>query len=292
MNLFFNDCSLNGQFESTESFGDYLREVFLPMADIIADKDDIGLLSSYTTYSCMVTKDASLNDLLYRNVNDPTLTSFKSKIAMLLAKEPFWNDNPQTNCSLMYKYPAEGIQEPNCFTEAIAMRAPMLSVEKDKDCKDELVFECFEGNYSVPLINIQRKKGLLKNYLKETKDLIYVIENYDYEISVDAIRKNDKCYARDDIESCDLNVSDLLKIVDSFHWVIDVVKNNQSNHYSKYLGDNIYEYRLGISSQREFRWFYTFNKSIKMMNAFIKKTQKTPQEEIERAKTIMREAGW
>ena len=241
MNLIFNDCSLNGQFESTETFTDYLIEGFFPMADII-DKKDIQLFSSYTTYDCKVTNNLSLGDLLYGSVNDTILTMLKTLI--LLMNPPYWNDNPQTNCSLMYKYPAEGIQEPNCFTEAIAMRAPMLSVENDKGCKDELVFECFEGGCSVPLIYIQRKRGLLKNYLKETKDLIYVIENYDYEISVDAIRKNDKCYARDDIESCDLNVSDLLKIVDSFHWVIDAVKNNQSNHYSKYLGDNIYEYRL------------------------------------------------
>lgn len=54
--------------------------------------------------------------------------------------------------------------------------------------------------------------------------------------------------------------------------------------YSKYIKDGIFELRIKFSSDisRIFYFFYVGDKAI-LTNGFIKKTQKTPQNEIEKA---------
>ena len=60
--------------------------------------------------------------------------------------------------------------------------------------------------------------------------------------------------------------------------------NNLREPYSKYISNGIFELRIKFSSDisRIFYFFYIGNKII-LTNGFIKKTQKTPQAEIEKA---------
>lgn len=55
--------------------------------------------------------------------------------------------------------------------------------------------------------------------------------------------------------------------------------------FSKYLGDEIFELRVNFSSDASrILYFFVTERKIVLTNGFIKKTQKTPQAEIEKAK--------
>ncbi|OOO00671.1 MAG: addiction module toxin RelE [Epulopiscium sp. Nele67-Bin004] len=66
--------------------------------------------------------------------------------------------------------------------------------------------------------------------------------------------------------------------------------NNLREPHSKYIEDGIFELRIKFSSDiaRIFYFFIVGNKII-LTNGFIKKQQKTPKREIERAKTYKKE---
>lgn len=55
-------------------------------------------------------------------------------------------------------------------------------------------------------------------------------------------------------------------------------------HYIKYIRDSIFEFRVSYGNN-EFRFFFIYNGNtiVVLLNCFKKKTQKTPQNEIEKA---------
>jgi len=61
-------------------------------------------------------------------------------------------------------------------------------------------------------------------------------------------------------------------------------------HYIKYIRDGIYEYRVNYGNN-EFRVFFIYdgNSIVVLFNGFKKKTQKTPQNEIEKALKLKNE---
>jgi phage-related protein len=62
------------------------------------------------------------------------------------------------------------------------------------------------------------------------------------------------------------------------------------SHFIKYIEDGIYEFRVNYGNN-EFRIFFIFDgeKLVILFNAFRKKTQKTPQKEIDKAKRLKKE---
>ncbi len=62
------------------------------------------------------------------------------------------------------------------------------------------------------------------------------------------------------------------------------------SHFIKYIEDEIYEFRVNYGSN-EFRIFFIYDgdKLVILFNAFRKKTQKTPQSEITKAKRLKKE---
>ncbi|MBQ6482336.1 MAG: type II toxin-antitoxin system RelE/ParE family toxin [Anaerolineaceae bacterium] len=61
--------------------------------------------------------------------------------------------------------------------------------------------------------------------------------------------------------------------------------NELREPYSKHLSDGIFELRAKVSSDiTRVLYFFYIDRRIILTNGFIKKTQKTPQNEIERAK--------
>lgn len=61
-------------------------------------------------------------------------------------------------------------------------------------------------------------------------------------------------------------------------------------HYIKYLEDGIYELRISLLNREvRFLFFYDGATLVVICNCFVKKTQKTPKQEIEKGKRIKKE---
>ncbi len=79
------------------------------------------------------------------------------------------------------------------------------------------------------------------------------------------------------------------KIQDRIFWTIRVIRDIQfvSEKYLKHIDDGIYEIRVS-SGNNIFRIFCFFDEGqlIIVLNGFQKKTQKTPTEEIDKAKKL------
>lgn len=62
------------------------------------------------------------------------------------------------------------------------------------------------------------------------------------------------------------------------------------HHYIKYVGDGIFELRITLPT-REARIFFMYDGDtmVVLFNCFVKKTQKTPKKEIEKANKLKRE---
>ncbi len=71
--------------------------------------------------------------------------------------------------------------------------------------------------------------------------------------------------------------------------IIDILEekgNYLRELYSKYLEDGIFEIRVKVGNNiSRVLYFFYFEKRIVITNGFIKKTQKTPKQEIKLAKT-------
>ena len=72
--------------------------------------------------------------------------------------------------------------------------------------------------------------------------------------------------------------------------VLETDGNNIREPYSKFLGDGIYEVRVQqVNNIARVLYFFVVNKKIILTNGFIKKTQKTPINEIKKAQVIKKE---
>ena len=66
--------------------------------------------------------------------------------------------------------------------------------------------------------------------------------------------------------------------------------NNIREPYSKFLGDGIYEVRVQqVNNIARVLYFFVVNKKIILTNGFIKKSQKTPKSQINKAKKFRSE---
>ena len=66
--------------------------------------------------------------------------------------------------------------------------------------------------------------------------------------------------------------------------------NNLREPYSKHLDDGIFELRAKVGSDiSRVLYFFYVDQRIIVTNGFVKKTQKTPKSEIEKAKEIRKE---
>lgn len=82
------------------------------------------------------------------------------------------------------------------------------------------------------------------------------------------------------------------KIQDRILWTIRIIRDIQlvPEKYLKYIEDAIYEIRVS-SGNNIFRIFCFFDEGqlVILLNGFQKKTQKTPSQEIERAKKLKKQ---
>jgi hypothetical protein len=72
--------------------------------------------------------------------------------------------------------------------------------------------------------------------------------------------------------------------------VLETDGNNIREPYSKFLGDGIYEVRVQQGNNiARILYFFVVNRKIILTNGFIKKSQKTPKSEINKAKKFRSE---
>lgn len=282
MDILLNELSIDGQFASDEEFAVYLREKLVSILQVI-DENDFYLLKKSDIYNCKITPDKTLLEILYQ-ANMPVFTVLKVYISQLCAEEPYWDDAAATDLKAGYCYQAKH-EEPNCFTEAIERKVPMLSFPHSG--YDDKKFVCAKNDEQVVVTNIQNIAGLLTACLeKQTLAIDYIIEKYPYSTEISLVRIDGKCYAKEALENNALTIGDFQKIVRDIERLIGDLRAGTKTDLWDSLGDGLFEFREKVSSDRIFRLFFIQDGGIQFLNGFIKKTMKTPSQEKDKAKEI------
>ncbi len=112
------------------------------------------------------------------------------------------------------------------------------------------------------------------------------ILNIEYEIEYVKIKNDDKPFEKFVLG---LNTKERAKIFETINYFLELKNNNLpiKEKLSKHIEDGIFELRTHLSD-RIARTLYFYIKGAKVIitHGFIKKTQKTPTKEIERAKVL------
>ena len=281
----FNDFSLAGQFVNLEGFIECLRNnlqsVFYMMED-----NDIELMKGYRTFERFITKDITLVDLMKEGGN-PVISVFMNFLIKLAFKEPYWDTDPRTDKSVEYEYSDKG-DEPNCITEAIERDLPLLSfIDKKTDFKNR--YQYVRNGQPGELANIVDSESFLIMLLKHSRSSIrYVMEHYPFKGSLLNVQNVEICTSNMELlEGTQITDEDIYKIIKNINNLISDKQTGTKSHWWDDLGDGLNEYRVSISAGREFRWFFIWGEKVRFLNSFIKKTQETPQRELDRARRLM-----
>lgn len=284
MEVILNDFSVAGQFASCDEFTDYILDEMTTVLDCMIEKR-IPFLKRQDFYSCRITEALSLNDILLR-ANDPAIAAIRKYISELAYHEPYWDKEILSKGDVKYKYPAEG-KEPNCFTEVIERNGALLSFPSKTYAAEHFI--CYRNEKMLSIFNIMGKRTFFNTYIKDNmEDIKYVLENYPYQISVTLAEIKGKCYAQEALLGNRLDITDIQNILLSISWMMDGMRNGVKNDYWDSLRDGIFEFRVRVSDNRIFRLLFFQDGGIVFLNGFIKKTQKTPPNEIEKALKIKR----
>lgn len=282
MEIILNDLSLDGQFRNFEEFEVYFENILKNILKIIAEKK-IPLYKMADLLQREVMPGITLHETLRCRTNIATATIFKQRISQIMGN-PYLEENIQTLEEVEYEYPVE-IEKPNCFTEAIERKSPMLSFPQEKYEAD--IFECKKSGNSIMLPNIKDVKQLLECYLPEAlEDIEYILSNYPFSKKVVLAKINNRCYTAQALLENGLLVEDVQKIIHQIPELIDDKENGRKTHRWAHIDGQINEYRVTISADREFRIFFLWQEKLIFLNGFIKKRQSTPKEEKRKAKEL------
>lgn len=284
MEVIINDLSLNAQFEDIDDFLDSLNECTIPILDIL-EKLNIQILSSYNSFGLMVTKDKTLYDILAIK-GSPEIRKFKRQLQELFFDEPYWDSNPK---SINNIYECSFTSENNkyCLAEALERSCSVISFENDQ-FKEITIIIRKDGKCHL-VNNFYNKDGLLDVFREngQISQLDYLLQKYS--LSESFGMRVGKNYFDEFIQEASLVGEDVEKIINDIERFILLLKENKDlGRLSKPIEGKLKEFRTSISDSREIRIFY-IEKSAKVifLNGFLKKTQKTPEREIEKAKNIM-----
>ena len=177
------------------------------------------------------------------------------------------------------------IEEPNCFTEVIERCGKLISFEHP-DFREEKT-TCFRNDKEIDILNITVVEQILKEYLREDKEKIrYILEKYPYKRFVTFAEVKGKCYASEALCENNLNETDLLNLLEAVSRLIEDLENGRKTDLWDKLQEDIFELRIHVSAGRIFRLLFIQHNGICFLNGFIKKTQKTPIDEIHKALEI------
>lgn len=284
MELIFNDLSLHGQFLTIDDFEDYYVECLKKILDLIVDRK-IPVYKKMDTYSRLITNGVTLEKYLKESSNRTVATLLKKAIIELAFHAPYWDDEKmQSRESVDYQYPNKQ-DEPNCYTEAIERRCPLLSIQESET--EEIVLKCYRNDEQIELENIKNEKNLLDAYLKDdVRNVRFVMEHYPVEKAIRCAEVLGKCYTEEALFENDLEESDIRKFVDNIDMLIQDKAAGRKTHWWDDIRDEINEYRVSVSNGRELRVFFLWREELIFLNGFIKKVRKTPPGEIDKAVDI------
>ena len=103
--------------------------------------------------------------------------------------------------------------------------------------------------------------------------------------------KKGKNYFNELVEEASLSLEDESYIVSDMDKLINFfIKGENPGDLSKTIEGKLKEFRTSLTNKRQIRFFYfEHDRKIIFMNGFLKKTQKTPSSEIDKARRIMSE---
>lgn len=298
MELILNDLSLQGQFADIDDFEDYFVEYLNRLFDLIIDQK-IPLLKKQDTYSRKITENVTLDKYLKEAFNRPAATLLKEKIIEMAYHKPYWDDEDavQSKSGINYQYPAKPtlvkqhpneLIEPNCFTEAIERKCPLLSIHKDHRAEGKI--GCYRDQELVEIDDIASVNAFLNVYIRDDMHNIrYAIEHYQLTKAIRCAEIAGKCYTESALLENDLTEQDMQKFLDNIPTLINDKSSGRKTHWWDSIRDDICEYRLTVSSSREFRLLFQWGEELTFLNGFIKKTESTPPREIKLAERIKKQ---
>jgi len=285
MGVIINDFSLEGQFYNEDEFLESLYNYTIPMLDKLEELET-QILSSFNSYTLPVTKDKTLYDILSIK-GSAEIRKFKRQLQELFFDEPYWDSDPKSTNSI---YECEFTDKDNnfCIAEALERNLPVISFEHEKFKKSTIKIKKDELDYVVK--NLYNSTILLEVFRenKHISQLQYLLLRHSLKESFGL--KYGKNYFEDLINSCSLSEEDIKVIVDDMEKLISQTSNGENpGRLTGSIDGKLKEFRTSLSNKREIRFFYfEVNRRIIFMNGFLKKTEQTPKEEIDKAKKIMK----
>ena len=286
MDVIINDFSLDGQFSDEEEFVESLYRNTLPMLNCL-EKVGITILRSYYSYESKVTSSKTLNDLLITRGN-PEITKLKGQLQKMFFEEPYREDSLK---SVEESYDCVFTEKKNqfCLAEALERNIPVLSFEHEKFKESAIqISKNKENKFIKNLFN----KDTMLDIFREDKvitHLDFIILKYNIVESF-GLSKG-KNYFYELVEEHSLSIDDQNYIISDMNKLINFFMGGENpGDLSKTIEGKLKEFRTSLTNNRQIRFFYfEKDKKIIFMNGFLKKTQKAPSAEINRAKRIMAE---
>lgn len=284
MEVVLNDLSLEGQFDTVEEFSESLLQYTLPTLEILKN-NQIEVLKSYMMYNLMVTPTHKFADIMQLS-GDPVLSKLRSQLHSLYGEEPYWEDDSQCNEDAIYSCKYTESFNGYCIAEALERNAWIYSFENEKFIDEFL--EITKNGEVHRLINFFEPNMLIKSLL----DLrIITMPQYlglKYKSDKSFGIGINKDYFSELVEEASLSAEDIEIITEDIERLISLIKEGANlGRLSDTFDNGLREFRTSLDHRREIRIFYYLeNNNPIFLNGFLKKTQKTPPSQIQKAERI------
>ena len=284
MDIIINDKSLDGQFSSVDDFLDSVFEYTLPLLELI-DEKKMRLLKSQSTYSRNVTCNSTLVELFRINSNNTELTMLKRELVAKLCDEPFWEDDSQT-CLKSHYYYNEDLEKPSSITEVVERKGILLSFMHNLFKDDFLHIE--KDMELCRVRNAYKKEQMLKHFIeKKVISGMEYLQFSKFQMEIVFCELEQVCHIRNLFDENEFEISDYIKVKDNIEHMIDCILEGKSCRFTKDMkvqNVSLFEFRTTVSASRELRMFYVYqNQKIVFLNGCIKKSEKTPKNDLQLA---------
>ena len=246
MDFLLNELSLQGQFDSTDSFLKSLP-CTVKCIELIHQNANMPIYKTEDFYKCSITQDMKLCDLKNYQISDELL-QFKIKLDNEIYEEPVWDTDPYHDIEQKFFWDGEDVSATS-LAEAVARKGALLSffLDEFRDCvlnickneeKHDIVSvhspQYLTEQYG-KLLNVDRKTWLLLRYEGSRIDCSLLEDKY----GADILEKNEfkELVRRESWEA--------IAIDDGLEYKKYSPENEEKNWFSggKYKGKTIMKFR-------------------------------------------------
>lgn len=290
MEYVLNEFSIDEQFNDIEDFLDSLQEVTLPVLKKLEQKD-INLLKSNNIYSCKITKDNTLYEIINSKNHTrsyPELSRVKGLLIQLFTDNPYWDLDSKSISDSEYKCEFTDQINNNCISEALERNTSLLSFEHDRFKSNRV--EIIKDGEINSVGNIYNKESILDELLYSNSISYneYLSEKYKNITTFCII--NNRNYFDEFIVESSLPKDDIYNIIKDVENFIYKYNNGLDlGNLSKTI-ENYYEFRTSLSNNRQIRIFYIMDgRNFIFLNCLLKKRQATPEHSKAKARSLIKE---